>query len=57
MWLLLTKRPRSYEAYADLCRTYGLTMASIRFEEAWAMARWLNRLGLYEIDPGTKHAP
>lgn len=57
MWLLLTKRPRSYEAYADLCRTYGLTMANIRFEEAWAMARWLNRLGLYEIDPGTKHAP
>ena len=55
MWLLLVKRPRTYEEYATLCRDYGLTMADIRFEEAWAMARWLQRIGSYAINPDSKH--
>lgn len=50
MWLLFTKRPRTYQEYERLCRTYGLTMANVRFHEAWAMAHWLAREGLYEID-------
>lgn len=57
MWLLLVKRPRTYEAFQDLCRDYGMTMANIRFEEAWAMAIWLARAGLYEIDPVSKYVP
>lgn len=50
MWILLTKHPRTYAEYEDLCREYGLTMANIRFHEAWALAIWLNREGKYEID-------
>lgn len=50
MWLLFTKRPKTYQEYEKLCREYGLTMANIRFQEAWAMARWLEKEGLYEID-------
>ena len=50
MWILFVKRPKTYQAYKTLCRSYGLTMADIRFQEAWAMARWLARDGLYEID-------
>ena len=50
MWLLLTKKPATYEEYDGLCRTYGLTMANIRFKEAWAMAQWLSRDGQYDID-------
>lgn len=57
MWLLLVKRPQTYEAFQDLCRNYGMTMANIRFEEAWAMAIWLARAGLYEIDPDSKYVP
>lgn len=53
MWLLLVKRPRTYQEYEKLCRAYGLTMANIRFKEAWAMAHWLAREGLYEIDPSS----
>lgn len=49
MWLLFIKRPTTYQEFAKICREYGLTMASIRFEEAWAMARWLARDGLYTI--------
>jgi HNH endonuclease len=49
MWLLFVKRPRTYQQYERLCRDYGLTMANIRFKEAWAMAHWLAREGLYEI--------
>lgn len=49
MWLLFVKRPKTYQDYEALCRTYGLTMANIRFKEAWAMAHWLAREGLYEI--------
>lgn len=55
MWILFTKRPKTYQEYHNLCRGYGLTMANIRFEEAWAMARWLEREGLYEIAPQSKY--
>lgn len=55
MWLLFTKRPRTYQEYETLCRDYGLTMANIRFQEAWAMARWLEREGCYEIDEDSKY--
>lgn len=51
MWILFVKRPRTYQAFEKMCRAYGMTMANIRFREAWAMARWLERDGLYEIDP------
>ena len=54
MWLLLVKRPKTYEDFEKLCRKYGLTMANIRFQESWAMARWLKRDGLYEIDSSSK---
>jgi hypothetical protein len=57
MWLLFVHRPKNYTQFADLCRQYGMTMANIRFEEGWAMARWLNQAGLYEIDPSCKYAP
>ena len=49
MWLLFVKKPTKYSTYKKMCRDYGLTMADIRFQEAWAMARWLERLGKYEI--------
>lgn len=49
MWILLVKRPTSYDQYERLCRDYGLTMANIRFHEAWALAIWLNKQGKYEI--------
>ena len=55
MWLLFTKRPKTYQEYEALCRSYGLTMANIRFQEAWAMARWLEREGLYKISPDSVH--
>lgn len=47
MWLLLQFRPRTYGEYDKMCREYGLTMASIRFQEAWAMAEWLMKEGKY----------
>src|SRR5579885_1730881 len=47
MWLLFVHQPETYTEYAQLCRKYGLTMASIRFQEAWAMAEWLKREGKY----------
>lgn len=50
MWILLTRRPRTYDEYHDLCRAYGLTMANIRFQEAWAFAVWLAKDGLYDLD-------
>ncbi|MGW9530493.1 HNH endonuclease [Paenibacillus terrae] len=55
MWLLFTKRPRTYQEFERLCRDYGMTMANIRFEEAWAMAKWLQQENLYDIDPTSKH--
>ena len=53
MWLLFTKRPRTYQEFETLCRGYGMTMANVRFHEAWAMAHWLNKIGMYEIDPSS----
>jgi hypothetical protein len=50
MWILLVERPRTYKAFETLCRAHGMTMASIRFQEAWAMAIWLAKVGAYEID-------
>lgn len=55
MWILFTKRPSTYQKYKELCRTYGMTMADIRFQESWAMARWLEREGLYQIDKNSKY--
>ena len=49
MWILFTRRPRTYQVFEHLCRQYGMTMANIRFQEAWAMAHWLRREGKYEI--------
>lgn len=54
MWILFVKRPRTYQEFEKLCRDYGMTMANIRFQEAWAMARWLERDGLYGIDDDSK---
>lgn len=55
MWILFTKRPSTYQEYEQLCRSYGLTMANVRFEEAWAMAKWLEREGKYFISEGSKY--
>jgi len=41
MWILLHFRPATYADFKQLCRDYGLTMADIRFQEAWALAEWL----------------
>jgi hypothetical protein len=54
MWLLFVKRPQSYQEFERLCRDYGMTMANIRFQEAWAMAHWLKRDGLYAIHKSSK---
>lgn len=43
MWILLVIRPRTFTDYVRLCRMYGMTMADIRMQEAWAMAHWLSR--------------
>jgi 5-methylcytosine-specific restriction endonuclease McrA len=50
MWLLFVYKPKTYEEFEALCRAYGLTMANIRFQEAWAMAIWLSRDGEYEME-------
>jgi hypothetical protein len=50
MWILLAERPRTRAEFERLCRAHGLTMADIRFEEAWAMAIWLTKAGMYELD-------
>ncbi|MGF6695376.1 5-methylcytosine-specific restriction endonuclease McrA [Metapseudomonas resinovorans] len=55
MWILFVKRPATYQSFMQLCRDYGMTMANIRFEEAWAMAKWLNQEGLYHIDNSCKY--
>lgn len=51
MWILFVKRPTTYQEFERHCRDYGMTMANIRFKEAWAMARWLMREKLYVIAP------
>lgn len=55
MWILFTKMPTTYEEFQENCRKYGLTMANIRFEEAWAMARWLEKEGKYYISSQSKY--
>lgn len=55
MWILLTKQPDTYQKFATMCRNYGLTMANVRFEEAWAMAKWLSREGKYFISSESKY--
>lgn len=55
MWILFTKRPSQYQEFEKLCREYGMTMANIRFQEAWAMARWLHAQGLYNISEDSKY--
>lgn len=49
MWILFVLKPNTYEEYKALCRKYGLSMADIRFQEAWAMARWLEKENKYKI--------
>lgn len=49
MWILLEIKPVTRRDLERLCRIYGMTMASIRFDEAWAMAVWLDRDGHYRI--------
>ena len=43
MWILLVIKPRNLTDFVRLCRIYGMTMADIRMQEAWAMAHWLSR--------------
>lgn len=47
IWVLLTERPPTREDFYRRCRAHGLTMANIRFDEAWAFAEWLKREGRY----------
>ena len=54
MWILFVKRPSTYQEFERLCRSYGMTMASIRFQEAWAMAHWLKREKRYAIERRSK---
>jgi HNH endonuclease len=56
MWILLAERPRTYEEFKKLCRMHGLTMADVRFQEAWAMAVWLAKAGIYELDESIEEA-
>ncbi|MBB4347009.1 hypothetical protein [Aliirhizobium cellulosilyticum] len=50
VYVLLEFRPKTLKAFIKLCRSHGLTMSEIRMQEAWALAIWLSRDGLYEID-------
>lgn len=43
MWILFTIKPRTFRDFVRMCRLYGMTMADIRMQEAWAMAHWLSR--------------
>jgi hypothetical protein len=43
MFLYTNYHPRTYEEYEKMCRAYGLTMSSIRIEEAWARQIWIER--------------
>jgi 5-methylcytosine-specific restriction endonuclease McrA len=47
MWILLEFRPKTYNDFKVMCREYGMTMADIRFQEAWALAEWLRGEGRY----------
>ncbi|MGF1788824.1 hypothetical protein L4D00_23805 [Photobacterium swingsii] len=50
VYILLRFKPKTFTGYSELCRNHGLTMASIRFQEAWGLAEWLAKEGLYEIE-------
>lgn len=50
IYILLAHRPKKYQEFVDLCRNHGLTMADIRFQEAWAFAIWLQKAGKYEVE-------
>ena len=50
MWILFVLRPLTLRDFMRLARLYGMSMASIRFDEAWAMAIWMEREGGYLID-------
>jgi len=54
MWILFTKMPNTYQEYEQMCRQYGMTMANIRFQEAWAMAHWLSKGKRYRISKDSK---
>lgn len=43
MWILLVIKPRTRIDFVRMCRLYGMTMADVRMDEAWAMAVWLNK--------------
>lgn len=43
MYIMMTKRPKTYRDYEQQCREYGITASSIRIQEAWARAVWLKR--------------
>ena len=47
MWIIFHHKPKTYDKFCELCRKYGLTMASVRFQEAWAMAIWLQKASKY----------
>lgn len=49
MWILFRFKPKTYNEFHKMCREYGLTMADVRFQEAWAMAIWLHKIGQYEL--------
>ena len=48
IWVLLNHKPKTKEEFYTLCRDHGLTMANIRFDEAWAFAEWLKKEGKYD---------
>lgn len=41
MWIMLVIKPRTLTDFVRLCRLYGMTMADVRMQEAWALAHWL----------------
>lgn len=47
IWILLSKQPNTKQEFYFLCREHGLTMANIRFDEAWAFAEWLRKDNKY----------
>lgn len=47
IWILLVEKPTTRDEFYTLCRHHGLTMASVRFDEAWAFAEWLRKEGRY----------
>jgi 5-methylcytosine-specific restriction endonuclease McrA len=47
MWIILELKPQTKEEFYTQCRAHGLTMANIRFDEAWAIAEWLKKEGKY----------